>query len=93
MPNDVRLTARVSGRVQGVGYRFFVRREAASRGLRGFARNLADGRVEVVAEGPRHAVEALLVALERGPSAAEVESIDAEWSAAEGDFASFGIRH
>lgn len=93
MPKDVQLTARVSGRVQGVGFRFFVRREASSRGLRGFVRNLPDGRVEVVAEGPREELEALRAALERGPSAAEVESVAVEWRAAEGTFASFGIRH
>lgn len=92
MPNDVRLIARVNGRVQGVGYRFFARREASARGLRGFVRNIPDGRVEVVAEGPRTELEALLAALERGPSSAEVDSVDVGWGAAEGTFASFGIR-
>lgn len=92
MPNDVKLTARVSGRVQGVGYRFFVRREAAARGLRGFVRNLMDGRVEVVAEGPRPDLDALLAALERGPSAAEIDSVDVAWDSADGAYSSFGIR-
>lgn len=93
MAKDVKLTARVSGRVQGVGFRFFARREASSRGLRGFVRNLPDGSVEVVAEGPHEDLEALLVALERGPSSSEVESVDVTWDAAGGDFAGFGIRH
>ena len=50
---DQRLTAIVHGDVQGVGYRFFAQRQAARLGLRGYVRNLRDGTVEVVAEGPR----------------------------------------
>jgi acylphosphatase len=65
---DVRLTALVKGRVQGVGFRWWTRTRALELGLVGSATNLADGRVEVVAEGPREAVEALLASL-RGPGA------------------------
>jgi acylphosphatase len=64
----VRVVAWVSGRVQGVGYRMFVVRQAAARGLAGSATNLADGRVEVVAEGPAADVRALVAALS-GPGA------------------------
>lgn len=56
----VRLTAHVRGDVQGVGFRWWVRSRALELGLVGHAANLPDGRVEVVAEGPREAVEALL---------------------------------
>ena len=64
----VRVVAVVSGRVQGVGYRFFVRELAAGAGLAGSATNLADGRVEVVLEGPEDDVHAAVAALE-GPGA------------------------
>ena len=63
---DVRLTAFVKGRVQGVGFRWWTRARALELGLVGSATNLDDGRVEVVAEGPQEAVDALLAAL-RGP--------------------------
>ena len=62
-----RLTAWVHGRVQGVGFRWWVRSRALELGLVGSAANLADGRVEVVAEGPRPACEALLAALRTDP--------------------------
>lgn len=63
-----RLTALVTGRVQGVGFRWWTRARALELGLAGTATNLDDGRVEVVAEGPRESCEALLDLL-RGPSA------------------------
>ena len=65
----VRLTAWIRGRVQGVGMRWWIRSRALELGLVGWARNLDDGRVEVVAEGPDGACRALLEAL-RGPSTA-----------------------
>lgn len=92
-PRNMRVSAIVRGRVQGVGYRFFARREASALGLRGYARNRPDGGVEVVAEGARRNLETFLESLGRGPSAAEVETIDATWSVASETFANFGIRH
>jgi acylphosphatase len=59
----VRLTALVRGRVQGVGFRYWARATARDLGLVGVATNLPDGRVEVIAEGPRPACEELLAAL------------------------------
>jgi acylphosphatase len=64
----VRVVAVVSGRVQGVGYRWFVRELANAAGLNGSATNLPDGRVEVVVEGPEDDVSALVDALD-GPRA------------------------
>jgi acylphosphatase len=60
----VRLSAWERGRVQGVGMRWWIRSRALELGLSGWARNLSDGRVEVVAEGPRAACESLLALLE-----------------------------
>lgn len=88
----IRLTAHVHGEVQGVGYRYFARRNALALGLRGYARNLVGGTVEVVAEGTRATLEELLRRLERGPSAAEVQRIETAWGAADGMFAGFQVR-
>lgn len=88
-----RLTARVRGDVQGVGYRFFAQRQASALGLRGYVRNLADSSVEVVAEGERGQLQQFVNVLRRGPSAAIVEAVDMTWSNAEGTFGGFQIRH
>lgn len=74
----VRKRALVSGEVQGVGFRMNTRVQAERLGLRGFARNLADGRVEVEAEGPDAAVAELLRWLRTGPRYATVASVDVE---------------
>jgi acylphosphatase len=66
----------ISGTVQGVGYRYFVLRRAAVLGLGGWARNLPDGRVEVVARGSREALESLEVRLREGPKHARVTVVD-----------------
>lgn len=66
----------VSGMVQGVGFRWFVARHARSLGLAGFARNLPDGRVEVVVSGPDEALPALERLLRAGPASAQVEAVE-----------------
>jgi acylphosphatase len=71
-----RLRARVRGRVQGVGFRAATLREARGLGLRGWVRNLPDGAVEVVAEGPRADLDALVAFLWRGPRGAHVSHVD-----------------
>lgn len=63
-----RLTALIAGDVQGVGFRAFIKRHALDLGLVGYAENLSDGRVEVVAEGDRDTLEMLLEKLHRGPA-------------------------
>lgn len=66
---------RIEGRVQGVGYRAWMVREARRLGLAGWVRNRADGSVEAVIAGPEPAVQALLTACRRGPIAARVDRI------------------
>ena len=66
----------VSGMVQGVGFRFFVERTAASLGIGGFVRNLFDGRVDIYAIGSAQQIDLLREALRRGPSMANVERVD-----------------
>jgi acylphosphatase len=76
----VRRTVRVliSGRVQGVGYRDWARREATIRNLGGWVRNRSDGTVEAVIAGEDSAVESMLLALRVGPSAARVKQVVTE---------------
>lgn len=66
----------VRGLVQGVGYRWFVRRAATRLGLSGVARNLDDGTVEVLVEGPASGIAGLEAELRRGPSMAQVQGVD-----------------
>lgn len=68
----------VSGRVQGVGYRYFVERAAAELGLTGYARNLASGDVEVYAVGTAKALSDLAGRLRVGPRFADVRQVDAQ---------------
>lgn len=74
------VTRRVSvrGRVQGVGYRAFVEREALRAGVGGWARNRRDGSVEALFYGPPEVVDALIAACRKGPFAARVDSLDAQ---------------
>lgn len=74
------LHAIVRGRVQTVGFRYFVQRQATALGLNGWVRNLGDGStVEVTAEGPREQLEALLRDVRSGPPHALVEGVQVEW--------------
>jgi len=70
----------VRGRVQGVFYRATTVEEALALNLKGFARNLPDGSVEVVARGPAQALERLLQFLRQGPPAARVSAVEVDWS-------------
>jgi len=72
----MRLRVVVRGRVQGVGFRWFVREAARRRNLAGWVRNLADGAVEVAAEGSGDDVQALRSELAVGPSGARVDAVD-----------------
>lgn len=89
---EQRLTARVAGRVQGVGYRWWAIRQADALGLVGWVMNDADERtVELVAEGPRNALDELERRLARGPAGARVEQIETSRGPASGEFTRFGI--
>ncbi len=77
---DVRLTAWVHGIVQGVGFRWWTRCRALELGLTGYAANQADGRVRVVAQGPRAAAERLLRLLEGGATPGRVDNVAVDWS-------------
>ncbi|RLD11308.1 MAG: acylphosphatase [Chloroflexota bacterium] len=90
--NLERLHATVEGRVQGVGFRYFVMRNAGILGLSGWARNRYNGDVEVIAEGERSRLEQLLKALHRGPSSSFVRSVDTRWEEATGEFMGFKVR-
>ena len=89
----MRLKLIISGRVQGVCYRWFTRDTAVELGLTGWVRNLPDGTVETVAEGEKEKLEQLLGWCRRGPDLARVTDIQAEWEEATGEFQDFSIRH
>ena len=69
----------IAGLVQGVGYRYYAMRKAGAYGISGFAKNLIDGRVEVVAEGSRSMVEQFISDLKVGPMSAHVTDMRIEW--------------
>ena len=88
-----RLRVLVRGRVQGVFFRDFAQTHARRLRLAGWARNLSDGRtVEVVAEGPRTALEELISRLREGPPDAFVTEVNVEWLPARSEFNLFRIR-
>ena len=86
-----RLHAHVEGLVQGVGFRYFVLREAQAQHLTGWVRNRYDGRVEVVAEGELANLNRLLAALRTGPISSDVTRVDYAFEAAQGDFDRFSV--
>jgi acylphosphatase len=86
-----RIEAIVSGRVQMVMYRDFATRKARRLGITGTARNLSDGTVEIVAEGPRANLERFIKKLKRGPLLADVKDVTVEWKPATGEFSEFTL--
>ncbi len=81
----------VKGRVQGVGFRWFVEREAGMLGLAGWVRNTDDGTVEVLASGSEEQLESFRTKLKQGPRAARVDSVDESSADAPKDLKSFSI--
>ncbi len=81
----------ISGRVQGVFYRASAQQEAMRLSLVGEIRNLPDGRVEAIVEGPKERIEEFVEWCKRGPPAAEVEEVGVRWSKALGEFRTFMI--
>ncbi|MHB2020503.1 MAG: acylphosphatase [Candidatus Xenobia bacterium] len=86
-----RLELRISGRVQGVGFRWFVQRRAERLPVSGYVRNLSDGRVEVVAEGPEVALQEMLRHIRQGPPASRVDHVEEQWETPRGDLQPFTI--
>ncbi len=78
-PTVARCHLWVRGSVQGVGFRVFAERSARRWGLAGLARNLPDGRVEIVAEGTKPALEGFIADVQRGPAGAGIEDVRVEW--------------
>lgn len=81
----------IQGRVQGVGFRYFVLEEAQKMALTGWVRNLDNGNVEVYAEGEREVLDQFLLTLERGPRMAHVDQMTVEWLPATSNFTRFSI--
>jgi len=82
----------IQGRVQGVGFRYFVLRRAQALGLHGWVRNRADGAVETEAEGGRPALDDFVDAMRQGPPAARVIHVDVAWSESAPLHSRFAIR-
>jgi acylphosphatase len=82
----------ISGRVQGVGFRFFVEDRARAEGVHGWVRNLPDGRVEALLEGDAASVDRIEAVLWRGPSGSVVDSVASEAVAPSGRATGFSIR-
>lgn len=89
----MQLHAMIDGHVQGVGYRHFVAQFADKLDLTGWVRNTYTGNVEVLAEGPRVKLEALLIALKHGPRGGYVIDVTCEWAAAQGEFHRFSVNY
>jgi acylphosphatase len=89
---DVRLTAWVHGRVQGVGFRWWTRSRALELGLTGYAANQRDGRVLVVAQGPRESCDKLLHLLQGDATPGQVDDVIADWSSAGEPISGFAER-
>ncbi len=83
----------VSGKVQGVWYRATTVDEARKLGLTGWVRNLPDGRVEIVAEGPKELLDRLIVWCREGPPLAIVDDVKVIWESYSGEFLSFTLAY
>lgn len=92
MSDPVRLSAWVHGHVQGVGFRWWTRARALELGLAGFAANKDDGRVHVVARGPRSACQQLLDLLQGGTTPGSVDAVVHDWSEPGGPIEGFAER-
>ncbi len=90
--NHERAHVHVSGRVQGVFFRDAASQKARELGLSGWVRNLPDGRVEALFEGPPEKVRQAVQWCESGTPESEVENVDADFEAARGDLTSFEVR-
>lgn len=83
----------VHGYVQGVFFRYTTKRVALGLDLKGYARNMADGTMEVVAEGPEDKLNELIEFCKKGPEGAEVSNVDVKFEKASNEFDGFGVRY
>ena len=83
----------ISGRVQGVGFRYFAIAQASELDITGWVRNLPDGRVEVYAEGEKERIEEFYYRLSKGPSAAIVVSVEVKEETPKGSYQSFMVKY
>jgi acylphosphatase len=88
----VRAHVHISGKVQGVFFRAHTEEKAWKLGIKGWVRNLMDGRVEAIFEGEKEKVEEMIRWCNRGPPYSKVDKVDVEWEDYKGEFDSFGIR-
>ncbi|MFX1452115.1 MAG: acylphosphatase [Promethearchaeota archaeon] len=88
-----RIHAFISGRVQGVFYRWETKEFATKLALKGFAKNLRDGRVEVIAEGEEEKLEELIKFLHKGPTYARVTKVELNWEKFKNEFDEFFIAY
>ena len=88
-----RVEATVKGHVQGVSFRASTRSRALALGLTGWVRNVHDGSVQVIAEGPEERLHQFLQFLHQGPFPAHVTQVDVTWTAATGEFPHFAVRY
>lgn len=93
MDNNQRVHMIVHGRVQGVFFRDSTRRVALENNLTGIVRNLMDGSVEIIAEGPKNELERLVVWTHKGPPSAIVNNVDVKFSEATGEYSTFSITY
>jgi acylphosphatase len=89
---EVRVEIIVNGLVQGVGYRYFVIREAQKLGLKGYTQNLYTGEVLTVVEGEKAIVDEMIKKLRVGPSHASVKSCKVDWQEPKNEFTDFEVR-
>jgi acylphosphatase len=88
----VRAHVYISGKVQGVFFRAHTEEKAWKLDIKGWVRNLRDGRVEAIFEGEKEKVEEMIRWCNRGPPYSKVDKVDVEWEDYKGEFDSFGIR-
>ncbi|MCP4230397.1 MAG: acylphosphatase [bacterium] len=87
-----KLHLRITGRVQGVGFRYYVVNKARGYDVTGFVRNMPDGSVETVIEGPVDDVQALATVCKIGPTSANVDDYDEKYGEYSGEFGSFEVK-
>ena len=91
--SDTRASIVVSGRVQGVSFRYFTQRRAEDLGVTGWVRNCDDGTVEALFEGEDGAVRQAIDACRQGPPAARVDRVEVDWQVFTGEFSGFSVRY